>query len=150
MPYKVARAVAATFAYHVRHVLTPVFGNEFPSICLLPTDPNFGKFIVDPNVVRECTEETYRWKLYNVGSQSPAMEPRAASVPITPRMRFSCPPWTFKSVHSPPADHESGYGTDEDWREKHPFSPDVSPRSTTWTCINQSPTPSTADRKSVV
>lgn len=141
MPYKAARAVAATFAYNVRHVLTPVFGNDFPSICLLPTDPNHGKFIIDPKVVRECTEEAQRWNLQSAGTSSPAMELRATSAPLTPGMKwkYSDPPWDIKAIKSP--NQESGYGTDEDLHEKRPFSPDISPRSTAWTCINPSPTP---------
>lgn len=34
MPYEAAKAVAATFCWEIRHVLTPLFGPDFPSICV--------------------------------------------------------------------------------------------------------------------
>lgn len=34
MPYEAAKAVAATFCWEIRHVLTPLFGTDFPSICV--------------------------------------------------------------------------------------------------------------------
>ncbi|KAH7135607.1 hypothetical protein B0J11DRAFT_502421 [Dendryphion nanum] len=143
MPYRAAKAVAATFAYHVRYVLTPVFGNDFPSMCLHPNDPNFAKFVIDPAIVLECTEETHRWKLYGVAAQSTGVvSSPVTSVPCTPHMRFSYPPpWGMRALKTPPTDQESGYGTDEDMGEKHPSSLEVSPRSTTWTSINQSQSP---------
>ncbi|KAF2277177.1 uncharacterized protein EI97DRAFT_500789 [Westerdykella ornata] len=148
MPYDAAKAVAATFAYNIRYALTPLFGNDFPSTCLHPRDPNFAKFLIDPAIVRKCTRDTHRWReegsSYRVAkpdnnSPTPPLPP-----PITtPGMTFVNPPWsspkTTKRQHRVKvSDQESGYGsTDEDHQEKCVFSPDVSPRSCGWTAINQ-------------
>ncbi|KAJ5918045.1 hypothetical protein N7454_010420 [Penicillium verhagenii] len=34
MPYEVAKSVSATFCWNIRHVLTPLFGTDFPSTCV--------------------------------------------------------------------------------------------------------------------
>jgi hypothetical protein len=154
MPYKAAKAVAATFCYSIRWVLTPLFGEDFLSMCIHPEDPNFAKFLIDPAIVRECTEETNQWrtegvtyKPYRPEESVPANISRApSSNPTTPRMKFASPPWGAKSskaLYPKPVDQESGYGsgdgTDEAASEKYVFSPEVSPRSHGWTSINGSP-----------
>ena len=62
MPYQAARAIAATFCYDIRYALTPIFGDEFPSMCLSPKDPGFAKFLINPAIVRQCAAETERFK----------------------------------------------------------------------------------------
>ncbi|KAJ5505257.1 hypothetical protein N7453_004214 [Penicillium expansum] len=36
MPYEAARAMAATFCWRIRYALTPLFGTEFPAMCIPP------------------------------------------------------------------------------------------------------------------
>lgn len=152
MPYKAAKAVAATFCYKIRYALTPIFGKDFPSMCTHPTDPTFEKFLIDPAIVRECTDETNRWRTEGVTYKVPAAEqhtsiassPTVSSVPSTPQLQFSCSPWGIKASlpqHEEPADRESGYGTPESMNEKYAFSPAVSPRSHAWTSINRPSSP---------
>jgi hypothetical protein len=141
MPYHAARAIAATFCYDIRWALTPVFGNDFPSICLHPKDPCFAKFLVDPAIVQYCTQETNRFR-----EQGPSYKVyrSIASSPVeAPKPQFSPPPLHVKAVkqrRARPADIESGYGTDTDRSDKYLCSPEVSPR-TRFTPINRSQSP---------
>jgi hypothetical protein len=141
MPYYAAREIAATFCYEIRWALTPVFGNDFPSICLHPKDAGFAKFLIDPATVQYCTQETYRFR-----EQGPSYKVyrSMASSPVEIRKTdFSPPPLNVKTAkqrRTRPADIESGYGTDPDRSDKYLCSPEVSPR-TQFTPINRSQSP---------
>jgi hypothetical protein len=101
--------------------------------------------------VQECTEETNRWREKGVTYRRPQGEhhtimtsPSVPSTPSTPQSKFACAPWSnrnSKPYYTKTIDQESGYGTDEDPSEKYMFSPEVSPRSHTWTAINRSQSP---------
>jgi hypothetical protein len=137
MPYQAAKAVAATFCYEIRWALTPVFGNDFPSMCLHPKDPSFAKFVIDPAIVEYCTTETNRFRTegasYHVST--PNMSPTAEM----PEISHESQPW-LKPRRARPADIESGYGTDTDQSDKCFISPQVSPRSC-WPSVNRSLSP---------
>jgi len=141
MPYQAAKAVAATFCYDIRWALTPVFGNDFPSMCLHPKDPSFAKFLIDPAIVQYCTMETNRFRTEGASYR---LSPTNMPSPVdTPKTRFGSPPWNAgvsKQRRARPADIESGYGTDTDQSDKCAFSPQVSPRSQ-WTPVNRSLSP---------
>lgn len=149
MPFEAAKAIAATFCYDIRWALTPVFGNDFPSLCTPPSDPHFAKFVIDPRIVQQCTEDTERFK--DEGEWY-----KLRSIPKTPQLKFGTPPWGINIKTQPRirvADTESGYGTDTDSSDKHVYSPHFSPRSQNsgWRAINglssspalQTPAPST-------
>ena len=132
MPYEAAKAIAATFCYDIRWALTPIFGNEFPQMCTPPSDLNFAKFVIDPRIVQQCTEETDRFK--DEGEWY-----KLRREPKTPQLKFGTPPWSVNTKkQSRLADTESGYGTDTDSSDKHHFSPQFSPRSqhSGWRAIN--------------
>ncbi|GAD92941.1 APSES transcription factor Xbp1, putative [Paecilomyces variotii No. 5] len=58
MPFGAAKAVAATFCWKIRYALTPLFGRDFPSLCVPPEDrERFGRMIIDSSVVRRATDE---------------------------------------------------------------------------------------------
>ncbi|KAH6895424.1 hypothetical protein B0T10DRAFT_215968 [Thelonectria olida] len=57
MPYQCARAVCATFCYHIAGALIPLFGPTFPSECIPPETPEFGRMVIDPQLVIEATRE---------------------------------------------------------------------------------------------
>lgn len=147
MPYKAAKAVAATFCYNIRHALTPIFGKEFLSMCILPKDPGYAKFQIDPAIVEECTIEANRWRLESEEVQTPASERQTPS--STPKTNFSCSPWGSKGHkqhrRQKTVDVESGYGTDTDQSDKYLFSPQVSPKTNTWTSINRPRSPTQDD-----
>lgn len=62
MPYEAAKAVSATFCWSIRYALTPLFGKDFPSMCIPPGNPQFGKMVVDPEIVRRSTETAYQYR----------------------------------------------------------------------------------------
>ncbi|EUC37487.1 hypothetical protein COCCADRAFT_85347 [Bipolaris zeicola 26-R-13] len=141
IPYQAARAIAATFCYDIRWALTPVFGNDFPSICLTPDDPCFAKFVIDPAIVRYCSEETTKFR--ELGSAYEVHRPVAPTQVEAPTSRSEQPPLSARVVRqrrARPADIESGYGTDTERNDRYLFSPEVSPR-TRFTPINRPRSP---------
>ena len=143
MPFQAARAIAATFCYNIRWALTPVFGNDFPSTCLPPSDPGYAKFLIDREIVQECTDETNRFRVEGASYQIAA--PKMSTDAHTPRLHFGFPPWGPKDAKQQArprtSEEESGYGTESDHSDRIFFSPQVSPRSTTWTSVNRSHSP---------
>jgi hypothetical protein len=142
MPYQAAKAVTATFCYDIRWALTPVFGNDFPSTCLSPKDPNFGKFLIDPAIVQFCTSETNRFRME--GASYRVSTSNLLSPVKTPKMHFESPSWkpkTMKQRRTRPADIESenGYGLDGEKNDRFAFSPHISPQ---WTHLNKPLSPS--------
>lgn len=157
MPYQAARAIAATFCYNIRWALTPVFGYEFPSMCLLPKDPGFAKFLIDSAIVRKCTAETDRFR--REGSAYRILVPHPLSPMETPKMRFESPTWQPKAMkprvaRSPNINNSSrpctqdgyssrpttknGYSPQAERNNDIAFSPYISPR---WNHINRPHTP---------
>ena len=65
MPYSCAKAVCATFCYHIAGALIPIFGPDFPSECLPPQSTDFGRMVIDRALVAEATRETeYMREIY--------------------------------------------------------------------------------------
>lgn len=147
MPFKAAKAVAATFCYNVRHALTPLFGEDFIGLCVHPSDRNFASFRIDSQIVHECTMETQSWLSRTDARHTPtpslysSPDPSASEACATPKFALSAPfrfkklkPKIFKGT-----DSESGYGTDSEVAsDKFVLSPDVSPKTTIpeWTAVN--------------
>lgn len=141
MPYHAARAIAATFCYEQRWALTPIFGNDFPSLCVHPKHPNYAKFQIDPAIVHYCAVETKRFategSAYRV--EAPASLPSKG-----PGIQFCQQSFSVRITKERkvlPADLESGYGTDTDRSDPYLWSPDVSPRSQTVPTNNRSLSP---------
>jgi hypothetical protein len=140
MPYQAAKAIAATFCYDIRWALTPVFGNDFPSMCLSKQDPNYAKFLIDPAIVRYCTEETNRFR--TEGASYRILASQLPSPMETPKLQFDSPTWTPKATRqrrARPAAIESGYVTDNGKNDKVMFSPQESPG---WAHLNRPLSPS--------
>ncbi|KAF9767538.1 hypothetical protein IL306_015289 [Fusarium sp. DS 682] len=57
MPYTCARAICATFCYSIAGALIPIFGPDFPSICIHPSAPEFGRMVISPQIIVEATHE---------------------------------------------------------------------------------------------
>lgn len=57
MPFSCAKAVCATFCHHIAPALVPIFGPDFPSICVLPEAPKHGRMIIDQSIVVAATAE---------------------------------------------------------------------------------------------
>ncbi|GAT28768.1 APSES transcription factor Xbp1 [Aspergillus luchuensis] len=54
---RAAKALAATFCWNIRFLLTPMFGLDFPAQCIPPNDARFNNMIIDPEIVRQATED---------------------------------------------------------------------------------------------
>ncbi|KAH6958594.1 hypothetical protein DER45DRAFT_537929 [Fusarium avenaceum] len=57
MPYQCARAICATFCYPIAGALIPIFGPTFPNTCIPPNKPEFGRMIIDPQLITDATRE---------------------------------------------------------------------------------------------
>ena len=131
MPYEAAKAVAATFCYHIRYALTPVFGVDFLSLCVRPEDPSFGRMVISRSIVRQCTEAAH-------GFRALSREASLASSPRTPASSTNYPRWTPKSLRHKAGksmDVDSEYSTDTDRCDKYLCSPPPS-LNFKWTALN--------------
>lgn len=64
MPFETAKALATTFCWEIRYLLTPLFGLDFPDMCIPPTDrANFGRMVIDPAIVQEAAETARHYRL---------------------------------------------------------------------------------------
>lgn len=131
MPYEAAKAVAATFCFHIRYALTPVFGLDFSELCVVPEDPSFGRMVIDRNIIRQCTEAADEFHALS-------REASIAISPQTPPSSAGLSKWGSKSLRPKlvkTTDMESGYGTDTDRSDKYLQSPQT-PMKFEWTALN--------------
>jgi hypothetical protein len=57
MPYDAAKALAATFCWRIRYALTPLFGLDFPDMCIHPDErKRHGVMVIDPEITRRATQ----------------------------------------------------------------------------------------------
>lgn len=132
MPFDAAKAIAATFCYEIRYVLTPVFGLDFPAMCLEPEDPAFNRPSIDPNIVDRCIQMAHSHRINS----------RESSVIASPRSTDSnqrqwglqWTPKSMKSMKSKGADDESDYGTD---RALSPFPSLAAAHGSAWNPVNK-------------
>jgi hypothetical protein len=137
MPFEAAKAIAATFCWKIRYALTPVFGLDFPNMCLRPESEGFGAMVIDPAITQRCTEQAILYRQLEIKSPS-----RAASVvrsPLTPES-----PTIPKSVKQlrpklrQSANAGSGYSSDSSFESSYlaiPISPSI-PYCSAWTPAN--------------
>ncbi|KAG8528187.1 uncharacterized protein KY384_007104 [Bacidia gigantensis] len=105
IPYEAARAIAAKFCWDIRYVLTPVFGIDFPRICLKKEDPGFLKLSIERDIIVRCTEQAKRFRETHYENQT------AGSPPTAPPVILGKSIWRQPAVK---LDYESGYCTDTD------------------------------------
>ncbi|BDD63741.1 hypothetical protein MPDQ_003406 [Monascus purpureus] len=94
MPFDAAKAVVATFCWKIRHALTPLFGVDFPSLCIPPEDSErYGLMIIDPAIVKRAADVA---ELYRMAELRPGSIP--LSLPQTPAIHHtpSLPPASVK------------------------------------------------------
>lgn len=160
LPFDCARALCATFCFSIRWVLTPIFGPSFLRDCLQPSDPDFARFKISPEIVRLSTLETESWREQSASrSATPeinitsfAVRPAASAareiprsvpspeVPKALRPRKEKPRFKLGSPFS--TDSES----DHNYRYAAASSPLISPKTqvsggTGWASINNPPSP---------
>ncbi|KHJ32794.1 putative apses transcription factor xbp1 [Erysiphe necator] len=54
MPFNCARDLCATFCHHIASALIPIFGPSFPSICIHPEAPEYGRMIISSKTIAEA------------------------------------------------------------------------------------------------
>lgn len=66
MPYQCAKAVCATFCHHIAGALIPIFGPDFPSICIPPGAPDHARMIIDSAIIGQSKREAdYHRRVYS-------------------------------------------------------------------------------------
>ncbi|KAL9038142.1 MAG: hypothetical protein Q9180_003309 [Flavoplaca navasiana] len=117
MPFEAAKAVAATFCYRIRYVLTPIFGLDFPEQCISPESLGFDSMQVEPEIVRKCIQAAQIGHGLGLG-------PQLKSRPETPSSEEGRS-WTAANMQPKhlKLDNESGYGTDTDGSDSYVYSP---------------------------
>ncbi|KAE8379075.1 hypothetical protein BDV26DRAFT_303866 [Aspergillus bertholletiae] len=64
MPFEAAKAIAATFCWNIRHALTPLFGLDFPSLCVAPTNTSlYGHMLIDRGIVQKATKTANHYRM---------------------------------------------------------------------------------------
>lgn len=81
MPFEVAKSLAATFCWQLRHILAIVFGDDFPSQCRAPDDPLFGRMVVSPALIAKLTMERQRSVLPRTPDSFAKLETSSAYAP---------------------------------------------------------------------
>ncbi|KAK4503434.1 hypothetical protein PRZ48_004349 [Zasmidium cellare] len=148
VPYKCARALCLTFCYPIRWALTPVFGPSFIKECLSPDHAGYGRFKIDPEVVRMSAMEQEGWR-GDIVSRDPT-----PAYPQAPQEIPRSAPTHQHAAHNKPQFKQgspfSDAASDRNYIYSSPMtdSPGLSPKSKhrsllpvqspTWTSINRS------------
>ena len=149
IPYEAAKAIAATFCWHIRYALTPVFGTDFPDTCLPPGHKHFGSMQIDPEITKRCALQAQHYRKME-GQETPALS-SGPGTPPTPSTRKAGP--TYKRIMPKPAnatDSASESSADAGYEDNyHLSSPSPSVAlSSPWSAVNspRSPSPKVAFR----
>ncbi|KAK4160765.1 hypothetical protein QBC43DRAFT_110818 [Cladorrhinum sp. PSN259] len=84
MPYDCAKAVCATFCYKIAGALIPLFGPDFPSLCVPDGAPGFKHMVIDQAIVAQAKRETARICLFPRPCGGPLPSPTPSGT-ISPR-----------------------------------------------------------------
>lgn len=135
MPYDAAKAVTATFCWEIRHALMPLFGPDFPSMCIPREDVHrFGRMVIDPAIVKMATKKTSQYHAAELNSLL-RMRNRNAIPPPPPWQTW--PPKTPPALRIQPADEaaRSGSSSVEYWNTYY-TSPTSGPYKNAFTPVN--------------
>ena len=98
MPFEAAKAVAATFCYRIRYVLTPIFGPDFPSRCILPGTPGFDSMQVAPSIIRDCADAARDYRDFSRESSVTSNPRSPLMTPVTRWTPANLRPKTLKTL----------------------------------------------------
>lgn len=120
IPHAAAKALAATFCWEIRHALTPVFGHDFPDLCLKPHDIEADNWTIDPSIVRYCAQQAKQFRDEELSTPAPMLRPLT---PSTPSPRQARPGQSkrkkpIEQIYSSPYDspYTSDTGSDDNYR----------------------------------
>lgn len=97
MPFEAAKALAIKFCYPIRYALTPMFGTDFPDICLEPAHESFGNFNLDPSVIESATRTAHYYR-----SMDPPGDTFAGTESSSSTVSSSSPVWRAEMPLCPP------------------------------------------------
>lgn len=117
MPYEAAKAVAATFCWTIRYALTPVFGIDFPDICIPPDSDKYMDMTIDPAITQRCTKEARMYRELEFESSSrpssaTTTTPLTPDTPTFPRRLKQFRPKPLKKITS---NYTSDTGSDDSY-----------------------------------
>ncbi|KAK7981893.1 APSES transcription factor Xbp1 [Apiospora saccharicola] len=158
MPFSCAKAVCATFCYRIAGALIPIFGTDFPSVCIPPDAPEHGRMIIDPTIIIHSTREADRFRrLYSnmvtsgdCGGISPSRDHRRPislggynnARPQYPRLRVRSRPFiSSENPYGIDTDGEVSPATDRGLHGRFLYSPiqtltPLRPPTSSWTPAN--------------
>jgi len=117
IPYEAAKAVAATFCWNIRYALTPVFGKDFPELCIPPDSEDFGNMHIDPEITKRCAEQARLYRDLELSQagvfHSPSLMSTgtaSTSTPTTPTPKFKR---QFKKIMPKPLAIPSSFTSDD-------------------------------------
>lgn len=143
IPYEAARAVAATFCWHIRYALTPVFGKDFSNICLTPASEYFGSMQIDPEITKRCALQVQQYREMETHARSsPSSGISSPRMPQTPKTRPHLRKLKPKPYKLTP-DSGSDYSTDTSQAEQYELS-SPSPQiafTNPWSAVNSPRSP---------
>ncbi|KAJ0413949.1 hypothetical protein BJY00DRAFT_321498 [Aspergillus carlsbadensis] len=143
MPFEAAKAVSATFCWKIRYALTPLFGTDFPDLCVHPNDRSrFGRMIIDPSIVRDATDRARYYRMLELRSPPsthPQSEYRPSSAGDRPPLGRHILPKSHHHYHrSDTSERSLGYGSSPEYSsstETYCLSP-ISPIRGSFTPVN--------------
>jgi hypothetical protein len=57
VPYDAAKALSARFCYPIRFALTPIFGNDFPGLCVEPQSNLWLDYCIDRSIIESVESD---------------------------------------------------------------------------------------------
>ncbi|KAI3328334.1 hypothetical protein F4824DRAFT_506683 [Ustulina deusta] len=127
MPYQCAKAVCATFCHKISGALIPIFGPDFPALCIQVDAPECSRMVIDPAIVIQSTREAEHYRrLYRStasvgsgsrndnGNTSPKRDRRGFRAPYDDGSRNHPRYRVRKTCVSTPGSENSPYTTDTD------------------------------------
>lgn len=100
MPYQCARAICATFCHPIAGALIPIFGPDFPAICIPPGTPDYARMVINRQIVIDATQEANTWRMEM--STIPPKFPSPTSFPRDDRnAQQTYPPDERRNRHRP-------------------------------------------------
>ncbi|KAI1258876.1 hypothetical protein F5Y18DRAFT_325188 [Xylariaceae sp. FL1019] len=85
MPYQCAKAVCATFCWKIAGALIPIFGPDFPSLCIAPEAPDYGRMIIEAAIVIQSTREAEHFRRLYSNNANPQTGQKTADGDASPR-----------------------------------------------------------------
>lgn len=145
IPHAAAKAIAATFCYEIRYALTPVFGHDFPTLCVKPDSDSFGDMTIDPAITQHCQEEARSFREEELRNPPHILSPGTSSRTPSPSLqraghRRATPANILRSPYDSPV--LSAYDSDISSDDNYSLAPPTPPVfRNPWTAVNTFKTP---------